>query len=137
MILLPLHYRIAWALGGSLLACTLAFGSLLPGPVVAVVSTWDKAEHFLGYFTLAAWWLGLLPRSRYLACVVAVIAFGIAIELAQGLLTTTRQLDPSDVLANSLGAGAAWLAANSGLGRWAMAVEGWLARRSPGGPASR
>ncbi|MCC7200882.1 MAG: VanZ family protein [Gammaproteobacteria bacterium] len=137
MILLPLHYRIAWAAGGLLLALVLAFGSLLPGPVVAAVSFWDKGEHFLGYFALAAWWLGLLPRNRYLACVIAVIAFGIGIELAQGFLTTTRQMDPTDVLANSLGAGLAWLAATLGLGRWAVAIEAWLSGRPPGGPASR
>jgi len=138
MILLPLHHRIAWALGGLLLASGVAFGSLLPGPVAATVSTpWDKANHFLGYFILCAWWLGLLPRSRWLGGVVAVIAFGIVLEVAQGLFTATRQMEAVDVFANAMGAGGAWLAATLGLGRWAQAVEAWLVRRSPGGPASR
>ncbi len=64
----------------------------------------DKVEHFLAYALLSAAAVQLFATRR--ACfVVAVllIALGIGLEFAQGLLTTTRMGDPRDALANTLG----------------------------------
>ncbi len=64
----------------------------------------DKVEHFLSYFLLAAAAVQLfLPRQALLRAGSGLIAMGIALEIAQGLFTNTRQMDASDALANSLG----------------------------------
>ena len=64
----------------------------------------DKLEHALAWFLLAASAVQLFRRGRAL-CVVAValLGLGVAIEVAQALLTTTRSADVFDVLADGVG----------------------------------
>jgi len=64
----------------------------------------DKLGHFLAYFTLSAWAVLLFKtrRAQFLAA-VSLILLGLAMELAQATLTTTRLGDPRDALANTLG----------------------------------
>lgn len=121
--MLDLRFRRFWLAGAWLIVASLVVGSLLPGPVVETVNVWDKGEHALGYFALAGWCLGLVRPGRYLAVVLGAVAFGVGLEIAQGVLTTTRLMDPIDVLANAIGAAAAGLAARLGLGGWAALVE--------------
>ncbi|MEO8235185.1 MAG: VanZ family protein [Flavobacterium sp.] len=69
----------------------------------------DKIVHFtfyLGFVIL--WYRYLLLRNSILlnnkiALVIISIFFGIAVEFAQKYLTTTRQADIWDVVANSIG----------------------------------
>jgi VanZ family protein len=64
----------------------------------------DKAEHFLAYFVLAAMAVQLFAtRGALLRSGVGLVALGIALEIAQALLTSTRQMDVHDALANTLG----------------------------------
>ncbi len=58
---------------------------------------------------LTFWWAQLITRQRW-KLAIAVVLFGIAIELLQGL-TPDRQPDPLDALANSSGVLLGWLAA--------------------------
>jgi VanZ family protein len=69
----------------------------------------DKLAHLLGYALLMFWWAQLVVQKRW-KLAVAVVLFGIAIELLQGL-TPERQPDPLDALANVAGALLGWLAA--------------------------
>ena len=64
----------------------------------------DKLGHFLAYFTLMAWAVMLLQgwRARLLAA-GALVLLGLGLEFAQATLTTTRQGDARDMLANALG----------------------------------
>ena len=79
--------------------------SLLPAFLLPEVPAGgDKLEHFGGYFLLAAAavqlyaaWPSLLRAGTGLGLL------GIALEIAQGLLTSTRQMDVQDALANSAG----------------------------------
>ena len=54
---------------------------------------------------------------------------GAAIELLQGLLTSSRTADWADIVANGLGVLAAWAVAAVGGAGWARHVEAWIARR--------
>lgn len=69
----------------------------------------DKIVHLAGYALLMFWWAQLVTRQRW-KLAVAVVLFGVSIELLQGL-TPNRQPDPLDALANSGGVLLGWLAA--------------------------
>lgn len=70
----------------------------------------DKAVHFTFYFGFVFLWFKFLLFQKkgvfrnLIVLVVIAILIGILIELSQGLLTTTRQPDVWDAVANSLGA---------------------------------
>ncbi len=69
----------------------------------------DKIVHLFGYALLMFWWAQLVTQRRW-KLALAVVVFGIAIELLQGL-TPDRLPDPLDALANSGGVLLGWLAA--------------------------
>ena len=77
-----------------------AYVSLMPAPDIGVN---DKLSHLLTYFLLAGWF-GLLARSRIVLgwTIVALIAYGMIIELLQGQ-TGYRFAEWGDVVANSVG----------------------------------
>ncbi|HEU0224621.1 MAG TPA: VanZ family protein [Steroidobacteraceae bacterium] len=122
-------FRRAWQ--GLILALVLAIaaGSLLPMPSLAVTAGVDKLEHFIGYFTLALLGAGIVTRERLWVVMARCFAFGAAIELLQGLLTSSRTADWADLAANGLGVAAAWAVAAGGRAGWARHVEAWIARR--------
>jgi len=124
--MLPLARPALWVMGALLLALAIVVGSLLPGPVVESVSTWDKLQHTGAYLVLALWISGMVDRRRYLWAAAAAFLLGAAIEAAQALLTDTRQGDVLDLVANATGAVLALVAAHLGLGGWAQRVERWL-----------
>ena len=69
----------------------------------------DKVVHFTFYFVFVILWYRYLllrkkvvPKTK-MALIFLSIIFGIAIEFAQGNLTTTRHADIWDVVANSTG----------------------------------
>lgn len=69
---------------------------------------WDKAHHFIAYALMAFFFMRAVNPLRpfaftALGVFVAVLSFGIAVELFQSL-TPTRQADAFDVLANAIGA---------------------------------
>nr|WP_298124530.1 VanZ family protein [uncultured Pseudoxanthomonas sp.] len=64
----------------------------------------DKVEHFLAYALLSASAVQLFAKRR--ACLLIallLVALGIGLEFAQGMLTSTRMADPRDAVANTLG----------------------------------
>jgi VanZ family protein len=69
----------------------------------------DKIIHLSGYAVLTFWWAQLITQKRW-KLALAVVLFGIVIELLQGL-TPTRQPDVLDALANSCGVLLGWLIA--------------------------
>lgn len=114
-----LPHRTWWIAGGVLIAIGIAAGSLAPAGSAPSIGLWDKAEHALGYAALAAWFAGIVPPSRYVRLGVALLAFGVAIELAQGAMNVGRTADPRDVLANGVGI-------VIGLGMAALGASGWI-----------
>jgi hypothetical protein len=97
--------------------------SLITPPQLGVdVPEGDKIGHLLAYGLLSAWaaWLFATARARVLAC-LGLLALGVVMELAQGLLTSDRMMDGRDAWADALGVLLGQLAA---LGP----ARGWLQR---------
>ncbi len=99
----------------SLYTATLSFFSLYkltPGFQIGSFNVTDKMLHASAYFVLFVFWGGtFFFRSRsaasfkliVLKICIACIAFGMLIEVLQGTLTSYRQPDWLDVVANSTG----------------------------------
>ena len=121
MLLLP-HGRILLVIGWILIAATV-YGSLAPDLPSLGFNIGDKARHFLGYFILMLWFSGLYPRERHLLLGVAFLFMGAALELVQGALTTTRDMDLGDLGMNALGIATAFQLARVGLGNWARQLD--------------
>jgi VanZ family protein len=78
--------------------------SLLPPIQLGGPPDSDKLGHFLAYFTLMAWAVMLFKGWRARVLVAgALVLLGLGLEFAQATLTTTRQGDSRDVLANAMG----------------------------------
>jgi VanZ family protein len=89
-----------WALG----VAAVVVASLLPAPDLPNLHVSDKSEHFTAYALLAASAVQLYARRlSWLSVCIALALLGIGLEFAQGALTSTRQMDAADALANSLG----------------------------------
>ena len=99
--------RLWKAVGWFGVAAALAL-SLMP-PVLKEPGHSDKLVHLAGYAVLMFWWAQLVTRQRW-KLAVAVVLFGAAIELLQGL-TPDRDPDVLDALANTGGVLLGWLAA--------------------------
>ncbi|MGO4222237.1 VanZ family protein [Lysobacter sp. TAF61] len=85
----------------AVIVTSLVAASDLPPPAFDGI---DKFEHFFSYLILSAYGVMLIERRRPQALMAAgLIALGVGLEIAQGALTTSRQADSADALANSLG----------------------------------
>lgn len=98
-----------WRMTGWLgVVLTLVF-SLGPPALDAGMRHGDKLAHLAGYAVLMFWWAQVITRQRW-RLAIAVILFGVAVELLQGF-TPSREPDVLDALANSTGVLLGWLAA--------------------------
>jgi VanZ family protein len=89
-----------WVLGW---AICIALSLLPPVPMDGPPDS-DKIGHFLAYFTLSAWAVSIFrTRRAQVLAALSLVALGLGIEWAQAHLTTTRQGDLRDALANTLG----------------------------------
>ena len=80
-------------------------GSLLPALLLPDLPAGsDKVEHLLGYAILSATAVQVFAtRVALLRAALFLVALGVGIEVAQDLLTTTREMDAMDALANTCG----------------------------------
>lgn len=72
------------------------------------ISHFDKIAHAFSYFILALSWFfatqtDFKKKNFKIILILLLISFGIIIEALQSGLTTTRQADFFDILANSFG----------------------------------
>jgi VanZ family protein len=88
----------------------------------------DKVSHLAGHGALAAYFAGLVPRSRWFGIFGFLLLFGICIEFLQYYMNVGREGDIRDVAANSFGAMLGLVAARLGLARWPE-LAGWLLGR--------
>jgi len=80
--------------------------SLIPPPPLPMYMPkhGDKIEHLLAYAVLAAAAVQVWrPGRPLLLAGLGLVLMGVALEFAQGALTATRQADPFDALANTVG----------------------------------
>lgn len=101
----PFHRPRVWV--GLWIAAILVVIAVCLGPppeFPELPSNSDKAEHFLT-FALLCWGAVQLfaTRRALLFATFGLVLLGIAIEIAQGALTTNRSADPYDALADTLG----------------------------------
>lgn len=109
------------AMIGAVAATSLISADELPP---APFDGFDKVEHFLAYFVLAAYAVMLFAQRRAQALAAAgLIALGVGLEFAQGALTVSRMADSADALANSLGVFAGLMLAPTPLARALLWVE--------------
>ena len=101
----PLRWPRAWLALWALAILVVIVVCLMPPPVLPPLpDNSDKVEHLLAYFFLAAVAVQLFAERRALWIVaIGLVALGIGIEVAQGVLTSDRSADPHDALANTLG----------------------------------
>ena len=78
--------------------------SLMPKPPIPPTLTIGKLDHGIAYFALAAMAVQLYARRRaHIVAAFALVMLGIALELAQGYLTTYRSMSAYDAVIDALG----------------------------------
>jgi VanZ family protein len=78
--------------------------SLMPGPPIPDLLTTGKFDHGFAYFCLAAMAVQLYAnRNAWLVAAAALIGLGVALELAQGYLTTYRDMSAYDGMIDAVG----------------------------------
>ena len=118
--------RWAWPALWWLAVLVVVVLSLVPPPQVELPKHGDKVEHLLAYAVLAAAAVQVFRPGLALLLAGAGLALaGVLLELAQGALTTYRQADPADALANSLGV---LLGLSTALLPWRDALLRWSGR---------
>ncbi|HEY9234908.1 MULTISPECIES: VanZ family protein [Phenylobacterium] len=96
----PLRLGVFLSAVAVILYVTLAPNQDVPGSEMF----WDKAAHSIAFGLLVV--IGLLMSThRRWVVAAAVLALGIAIEIAQGLMPYGRQGDWRDALADAIGVG--------------------------------
>lgn len=119
-----------WVAGGLAMLALVATGSLMPSsglPDVGFPGA-DKLQHGVGYAAMSAYAVMLFAtrRARWTAA-AGLLAFGIAIELAQGAFTADRSPELADVFANAAGILAGLLVAPTRLALLLQRVDRGLA----------
>lgn len=77
--------------------------ALIPAHDVPATTGWDKADHWLAFFTLSLFGAHAYPQySFWRRLAILLVLFGIGIELAQWC-TPDRDADWHDVVADSIG----------------------------------
>jgi VanZ family protein len=91
----------------ALATAILLYLCLAPSRDLPKVNLWDKEEHAIAWFVLAATGLLLSPRRPR---AIALYAFGVGafVEVAQGLMGLGRDADWHDLAADSVGIVAAF-----------------------------
>ena len=87
---------------------SITIGSLVKPDVIEIVSISDKTYHFIAYFLLMLSWLYAFFKKKSFTqyvkyIIIGCIAFGIIIEILQGVTTTYRTSSFLDVVANTFG----------------------------------
>ncbi len=121
--MLPLPHARIWLIIGWLLIALVVIGSLVPHVPKLGLGVSDKVEHFVSYFLLMFWFSGLYERRQHWALALVFFFMGGALEVLQGVLTDTREMDIKDALTNGAGVAAAVALAGFGLANWTRRVE--------------
>ena len=129
-VLLPtVRYPRTWFFTGLALALLVTIACLVPGRDLPALGISDKLEHAVAYLVLAFWFASVMPHWDYLFLMLALLALGGGIEIAQGLMGLGREADLKDVLADVVGIIAGVGLALTPAARWVGVLEYLLARR--------
>ena len=98
--------RLALGVFWIALAFTL-YEAVIPPSSAIPLFPWDKAEHFVAFYTLTALAVIAYPRRRLQAVALALSGFGAFIELVQALPFVDRDCDFWDWFTDTIAIGAA------------------------------
>jgi VanZ family protein len=100
----PLRWARVWLALWALMILAVIVLSLIPKPPIPPTLAIGKLDHLIAYFALAAFAMQLYLRRRaQLSAAFALVLLGIALELAQGYLTTYRHMAAYDAFVDALG----------------------------------
>lgn len=124
----PFHRPATWTgiwIFGWLLCIVL---SLVRPPDLGLdVPDSDKIGHLLAYGLLSGWATMLFATTRArIAAALALVLLGVAMELAQGALTSYRMMDARDALANTVGVGLGQLLVFTPASKWLLRLDAKL-----------
>lgn len=123
-----LKYPRMWFGGGLLIATVITVLSLIPPGDLPPMGVSDKLEHTVAYVVLAFWFASVIARYDYFWLFWCLVAFGGAIELAQGAMQLGRQAEWRDLVADGVGSLIGILLAMTPLGGWTKLIERRLPR---------
>jgi hypothetical protein len=101
VIRLSLLVRLAQAAFFAALIFTFYSAVVPPSHAVQLVP-WDKAEHFIAFYTLTGLGAAAFPKRHLLTIAVFLSGFGAFIEFVQGLPMVQRDRDLWDWVADTL-----------------------------------
>jgi len=122
----PLRFRYLWLFGGLCLIGLVLYTTLMPSSALPITVTNDKAAHAITFVILMVWFCGIFKLRFVPLVAVALLLFGILIELLQQSLAY-RSAELADGLADIAGIALGWVLAVSGLQHWVEWVESWFA----------
>ncbi len=117
-----LRWPYLWG-GLGVLMCLQVFAAALSRiDFLGPVTLWDKAQHAIAFFVLTVWFSALVSRRRVGWLVLAMLAFGGLIELAQ-MSVTYRHAELADFIADAVGVIAGAAVGLAGARHWARWLE--------------
>ena len=137
--MLPLRFARNWQLASLVLLLLILLTALLPAvwflPDRVKLVTWfggiDKWAHAAAFAFLTVWFAGLYPKKAYWRIAIGMAAYGVLIELCQGLISY-RSAEWPDLGADAIGIAAGLSLALIGGGGWCLAAEKWYFQRTAG-----
>jgi VanZ like family len=113
------------------LVLLIVFGSLAPQPLVPGGLIPDKVIHYVFYLALAVMGSGITTPERLWRSMLRCFLLGLALEVAQFVVTDRRLSEWADVAANAAGILTAWLIVGWGRAGWGMRAAARMDRRRP------
>src|SRR5690606_2976578 len=92
-------------------------------PGSGLIST-DKLLHTLTFMFLTVWFCGQYRRRSYWRLALAMLVFGLLIDICQMALTW-RSAEAGDLIADAAGIVLGLVVAWAGAGGWSLRVEEW------------
>ena len=134
--MLPLRFARHWQIASAILLLAILMAALLPAvwflpdrlKLISLFGGVDKWAHALAFAFLTVWFAGLYPRKAYWRIAIGMAAYGVLIELCQGLISH-RTAELPDLGADVIGIAAGLSFALLGAGSWCLWFENWYMAR--------
>ena len=121
-----LRFSAWWSALGVMLLAIVLYLCLEPPDGTGLPLLNDKLAHFLSFFALSAWFAALVERRFYWQVVVAALAVGGLIEIAQHLMAYGRSAEWLDFAADAAGVMLGIAVSLVSRDSWFERIERWL-----------